>query len=354
MPTLARQALHVALAALGVASCAGDAPDPDTAATGASSLGSAGPSSSGGSAPTTSSGGTGATDPTTPDTAGTTGDPQTTGDASSTSSGPDDTTGSTSSSAGTGATTDSSGTTGGGGLVWSPPPGTSWQWQLSGALDTSLDVQMYDIDLFDTDAGTIADLRADGRVVICYFSAGSHEDWRPDAGDFPPASIGEPLDGWPGERWLDVRDPEVRAVQAARLDLAATKGCDGVEPDNVDGYTNGSGFPLTYDDQLDYNLWLASEAHARDLSIGLKNDLDQVGDLEPAFDWALNEECVDYDECDVLTPFIDADKAVFHVEYVDDPGQGPGKAASVCPQTMPLGFSTLIKEWDLTAWRIPC
>ncbi len=233
-------------------------------------------------------------------------------------------------------------------------PGTSWQWQLSGTVDTSVDVAMYDIDLFDVPQDVIDALHADGRIVICYFSAGSHEDWRPDAGDFPPGAIGKPLDGWPGERWLDVRDPQVRAVQAARLDLAAAKGCDGVEPDNVDGYANDTGFPLTAADQLDYDAWLAAEAHARGLSVGLKNDLEQIPDLEPMFDWALDEECLAYDECDLLAPFVDAGKAVFHVEYVDAPGQGQAKADAVCPMTAPLGFSTLIKTWDLDAWRIAC
>jgi hypothetical protein len=60
----------------------------------------------------------------------------------------------------------------------------------------------------------------------------------------------------------------------ARLDLAVAKGCDGVEPDNVDGYANNTNFPLTVQDQLQFNIWLANEAHARGLSIGLKNDLD--------------------------------------------------------------------------------
>lgn len=242
----------------------------------------------------------------------------------------------------------------GGGGVWVPPPGTNWQWQLTGTIDTSLDVEMYDIDLFDAPQAVIDALHADGRIVVCYFSAGSYEDWRPDAGDFPMQALGKPLDGWPGERWLDVRDPMVRAVQAARLDLAAAKNCDGVEPDNVDGYQNDTGFPLTARDQLDYNTWLATEAHARGLSVGLKNDLDQVEALEPLFDWALDEECVAYDECDRLAPFVAAGKAVFHVEYVDDPAEGQAKADAVCPVTAPLSFSTLIKQWDLDAWRIAC
>ena len=68
------------------------------------------------------------------------------------------------------------------------PPGTSWQWQLSGIIDTSFDVQMYDIDLFNTDQSVIDQLHNDGRIVICYFCGGSWEDWRPDAGQFPDSS----------------------------------------------------------------------------------------------------------------------------------------------------------------------
>jgi hypothetical protein len=120
-------------------------------------------------------------------------------------------------------------------------------------------------------------------------------------------------------------------------------------PDNVDGYTNQSGFPLTAGTQLDYNRFLAREAHARGLSVGLKNDLEQVGDLLADFDWALSEECLKYDECSSLTPFITAGKAVFHVEY-----GAQALAQTVCPKTKPLGFSTLIKKLDLDAWRVAC
>jgi hypothetical protein len=233
--------------------------------------------------------------------------------------------------------------------IWQPPPGTSWQWQLSGTIDTSVDVAMYDVDLVEAPDAVIAELRGRGVIVICYFSAGSHEDWRADAGDFPTAAIGEPLDGWPGERWLDVRDDGVRAVMRARLDHAAARGCDGVEPDNVDGYANTTGFPLTAADQLDFNRFLAAEAHARGLSIGLKNDLDQVADLLADFDWSLDEECHQYDECDLLEPFVAAGKAVFNVEYGDQ-----ALADSVCPDANARDFDTLVKRLELDAWRIAC
>jgi hypothetical protein len=41
--------------------------------------------------------------------------------------------------------------------LWVPSPKTTWQWQLNGLpLDTSVDVEMYDIDLFDNDTATVA------------------------------------------------------------------------------------------------------------------------------------------------------------------------------------------------------
>ncbi len=231
---------------------------------------------------------------------------------------------------------------------WQPVPGTSWQIQYSGTLDTSLDVQVYDIDLFDTPQSVIDTLHADGRKVICYFSAGSWEDWRSDAGDFPAGVLGNSLEDWPGEKWLDIRQVDLLApIMRARLDLAVSKHCDGVDPDNVDGYTNDTGFPLTADDQLTYNRFLSTEAHARGLAIGLKNDLGQIPDLLADFDWALNEECFSYNECDLLTPFVQANKPVFGVEYNFD-------TADFCPQANAMNFDFLKKHWNLDAWRVAC
>lgn len=228
--------------------------------------------------------------------------------------------------------------------IWSPAPGATWQWQLTGEVNTTFDVEMYDIDLFDTPQEVIDGLHADGRIVICYFSAGSHEDWRPDADDFPEAVLGDPLDEWPGERWLDVRQLDLlQPIMQARMELAVSKNCDGVEPDNVDGYTNDSGFPLTGADQLAYNRWLASAAHELGLSIGLKNDLNQVEALVDDFDWALNEQCFQYDECELLLPFIEAGKAVFGVEYSEEGLD----LADYCPVANEYGFSWLTKTYDL-------
>ncbi len=230
---------------------------------------------------------------------------------------------------------------------WRPRPGLSWQWQLQGKLDLSLAADVYDIDLFDTPASTIHALQARGKRVVCYFSAGSFEAWRNDADTFPASVKGKKMDGW-DELWLDIRKVrELAPIMRTRLDLAAHKGCDGVEPDNVDAYSNDSGFPLTGTDQLVYNRFLASEAHARGLAIGLKNDLDQVETLEPHFDFAINEQCFQYSECALLTPFIEANKAVFGAEY-------ERSTAAFCPMTRALGLNTIKKRYDLDAYLERC
>jgi hypothetical protein len=139
-------------------------------------------------------------------------------------------------------------------------------------------VTVYVSDCFDSDADEIAALRARGGAPVGYFSAGSREDWRPDAGSFAAADVGAPLDGWPGERWLDVRSAGVRDIMLRRMSACKAKGFVAVDPDNVDGFANPNGLPtpLTADDQLDYNRWLAAAAHGLGLGVGLKNDVGQI------------------------------------------------------------------------------
>jgi hypothetical protein len=231
---------------------------------------------------------------------------------------------------------------------WRPGPRTTWQWQLATPVDRSVKAQMFDIDLFDNSRAVVGALKARGRRVVCYLSAGSLERWRPDARTFPASVIGAPLDGWPGERWLDIRRLDVLGpIIERRLDLCRAKGFDGVEPDNVDAYSNRSGFALTAADQLAFNRFLARAAHARGLSVGLKNDLEQARALEPSFDWALTEQCFQYRECERLAPFVRARKAVFSVEY--RLGRG-----SFCAQARRLGFSAMRKRLALGAWRQAC
>ena len=230
---------------------------------------------------------------------------------------------------------------------WRPAPGLSWQWQLTGRVDTSVAARVFDVDLFATRAATVAELRAQGKRVICYMSAGAWERWRPDAERFPRRLLGR-SNGWDGERWLDIRRLDLLApILRDRLDRCARKGFDGVEFDNVDGYANRTGFPLTGSDQLRFNRWLADAAHRRGLAAGLKNDLGQIDQLEPFFDFAINEECFYYRECGKLRRFIAAGKPVFHVEY-------ELRRDRFCSRADDLGFSSMRKGWDLGRWRRPC
>ena len=231
--------------------------------------------------------------------------------------------------------------------IWVPAPGTPWQWQLTGPVDTAVDVPVYDVDGTYTDAATVASLHTKGRKVICYVNAGAWEDFRPDRSEFPSPVLGA-ADGWPGEKWLDIRQIDIlQPIMAARFAACAANGFDAIEADLVDGYANPTGFPLTAADQLRYNLMLAGVAHGLGLSIALKNDLDQVPQLVGAFDFAIDEQCFQYAECDRLTPFVKAGKAVFEVEYQLDNAQ-------FCPRGNAMGFAAMRKNLALDAPRWPC
>jgi hypothetical protein len=236
--------------------------------------------------------------------------------------------------------------------AWAPAVGDTWQWQLKQTIDTSYDVAVYDIDLFDTPQSTIDLLKSQGKRVVCYFSAGSSEDWRADFAGFAPEDQGNPLQGWAGERWLDTRSSNVRSLMSARMDVAVSKGCDGVEPDNVDGYTNDPGFPLTAATQLDYNRFLAAEAHARGLAVGLKNDTDQVAALQPDFDFAVNEQCNEFaeggvSECAVYTAFTDQGKPVFNAEYAQRFVDDVAAREALCAASQAANIRTLVLPLEL-------
>ncbi len=241
------------------------------------------------------------------------------------------------------------------GQWYRPAVTATWQWQLLGTVNTQYDVDVYDIDLFDGPATQIASLQAAGKRVICYFSAGSFEDFRSDAASFRSQELGNVFDDFPNERWLDIRSPNVLAIMESRLDMAVDKGCDGVEPDNVDGFANNTGFNLTSADQLTFNRTIANEAHERGLSVGLKNDLDQIANLIAFFDFQVNEQCHEFDECAALDPFITAGKPVFNAEYELRLVSDEVARAQLCDAARARNFRTLIVPFDLDdSFRFSC
>jgi hypothetical protein len=231
---------------------------------------------------------------------------------------------------------------------WVPPQNATWDWQLAVPVDQTVDAQVYDIDLFQNEASVVSSLHAQGRHVICYLDTGTWEGWRPDASKFPASVLGNADPGWTEERWLDIRQLSIlEPIMEARFKLCKEKGFDAIEADNVDVFQNNSGFPLTPADQLTYNKWLASEAHALGLSIAMKSDTNQIPELEPYFDFQVDEECIEYAECNLLEPFIKAGKAVLEVEYAKTPSQ-------FCAQLNALKFMAMQKKKELDAWSAPC
>ena len=238
-----------------------------------------------------------------------------------------------------------------------PTASATWQWQLLGSVNTGYDVDLYDVDLFDVPDSTFQTLRDDGRLIVCYFSAGSVEDWRVDASDFPDEAIGRKLDGWEGERWLDIRHPVVMQVMLDRLDRSAERDCDLVELDNVDAWDNRTGFDLNLDDTLGFLKTLANEAHARGMGIAKKNGAATVVELEPWFDLAVVEQCAEYEECDVWDPFLAADKPVLQAEYTnkDDREAAEALGREICPGAVADNRRVLVLPLDLDdRFRVSC
>jgi hypothetical protein len=197
---------------------------------------------------------------------------------------------------------------------WLPPQRLTWYWQLQGSVKVE-PVTATDMDGFDNSAATVARFHALGQKLICYIDVGTAEDFRSDDSAFPASVLGQ-TNGWPGEKWLDVRQlSTLEPIMTARFRMCAEKGFDAVEPDNIDGYENGTGFPITATQQLTYDEWVAHEVHALGMSVFQKNDPDQASQLQPYFDGALDEQCNQYSECSSFSPYLSAGKPVLNAEY---------------------------------------
>ena len=253
-------------------------------------------------------------------------------------------------------------------LKMSPDPNVmppKWDWQLAVPVKLNADatIKIYDIEMFENEKNTTVQmLHANGKKVICYVDVGSWENWRDDAAQFPASILGTTYSGFPDERWLDIRDvnplksttgTKLAYILKARFDRAKAMGCDAIEPDNMDGYDStaheASGFPLTYEDQILFNLWVADEVHSRGMYVGLKNNINQARDsrIYMAFDFVVSEQCFQYKECQFFDKFLELDKPVFEAEY--------GMALTkFCPKAKPLRISAIKKRPALNTRREDC
>lgn len=241
--------------------------------------------------------------------------------------------------------------------TWRPAIGNTWQILSGEAIaGPTLRAQVYNIDLFANNASIINVFHKKGRRVICYFSAGTYESWRPDASKFTNTTIGNPVANSTGENWLDTTSQSVRDIMEARIKLAKSKGCDGVNPDNMDGYLftgdNGTGFGLSATTGVEYMRWLSNTAHHLDVAIGLRNSAELINQTMDVIDWQLNEGCAQLGNCDAYQPFIEAGKPVFHIEYATNASASVLNMA--CNADGSQHFSTLIKKSSLDSWAAEC
>lgn len=288
------------------------------------------------------------------------------------------------------------------GACWTPPLDARWQYQLeahrgrfaaTGGINVDICAKpftkgpcvspdVYDIDLYvdqnvsgdDTfvvNTAAVNAIHARGRHAICYLSAGDVEIFRPDYAQFVAfdASCGHCLIGkpfsrvFPDEYWANInndhgqRDFMLQMVDA-RVAKCAAAGFDGVEFDVVDAYDQGTattGWNISAATQLTYDQQLGNLAHRHGLTAALKNDLGQLAALMPYFDYAINEQCFEFAECDNNPPpgypaWVAAGKAVFTVEYRRSP-------AKFCKTANAAGYNSIKKSGSFSLYDkpwVPC
>jgi hypothetical protein len=179
-------------------------------------------------------------------------------------------------------------------------------------------------DMSETPAADIAQCKGMGARMLCYFSS-QYEEWRDDADQF--GALEGPLDGWPGEFWVDPNDPANLDVMIARLDFAVAQGCDGVDVDNIDR-----------DGHETYISTIFQEARNRGLLVSQKNAVEKIELFWDLVDLYQNEECQEYEEC---AAYEGLGRPVHNIEYTP------------C-QTIPYLYSHRKDVQAMDAWEEPC
>jgi hypothetical protein len=233
--------------------------------------------------------------------------------------------------------------------------GLSFDWQLDDIdINSNFSADVVDVDAFTTSAETVAALHAKGKKVIAYLSVGTLENDRYDASLIPKEVLGKTYPEWPNEKWLDIRQiDKLKPWLNSRINMILKKKFDGIEPDNMDGYDNESGFNIQIADTKKYADYLISLAHNNGLSIGQKNVKELSADYASKFDWMLTEDAFAQGWQDELSVYIKLKKPVFAVEYTDEMSQSEFEK-NVCPAAGQLHYTAILKKRDLSQWVDRC
>jgi hypothetical protein len=272
--------------------------------------------------------------------------------------------------------------------MWQPTPGERWQYQLqshdgafpsTGGINvdicevpfaggTCVRPSVFDIDLYadlktgELNTAAVAAIHASGGHAVCYVDAGSIETYRPDYQRFVEFDhacngclIGKPFSKiFNDENYANLNNDQgqrdfMLKMNDARVAKCKEAGFDAVEFDVVDSWQTSadhSGWDISARTQLVFNRALAGIAHDYGMAAALKNDLPQIPQLEPTFDFAINEQCFQYHECDNLSRFVQDGKAVLTVEY-----RTPLDA--FCPKAAKLGFDSILKAPNFSLYDLP-
>ena len=112
---------------------------------------------------------------------------------------------------------------------------------------------------------------------------------------------------------------------------------------DLDVYVQSSGFAVDAGVQLAFNLWLARAAHARDLAVGIVNNLGQANELAGAFDFLVASDSLGAGNCVAAGAFRRAGKPVYLVAYTNV----PRRMDMMCTEAAELGAPVIFKTLTL-------
>lgn len=194
----------------------------------------------------------------------------------------------------------------GGANRYAPPPANaSFDYQIGGAYQPPAGVTVVSRDRGASPAA--------GLYNICYINAFQAQPeeaswWKANHPDLLLHDASGQLvvdSGW-NEILLDISTDAKRTalmgIVGGWVDGCASKGFLGVEPDNLDSWTRSKGL-LTQPEAIAYAKLLVAYAHGKNLAVAQKNTLElgSAGTTQIGFDFAIAEQCADYDECQGYT-----------------------------------------------------
>jgi endo-alpha-1,4-polygalactosaminidase (GH114 family) len=238
---------------------------------------------------------------------------------------------------------------------WRPKAGLTFDWNLKNINTNDLfDAQVVDVDAFETTAETVKSLHAQGKKVIAYVSVGTLEKNRPDSDLLGSGLIGKVYPEWPDEKWLDIRQiSKLKPFFVSRFNMIKKKGFDAIEPDNLDGYNNDTGFNISLKETMLFCDYIIDLAHSFGLGIGQKNMPELTILYSKKFDWALIEDAFNQGWQKEMIPYINVNKPVFAVEYTDNIDQKQFEQV-ICPQSQLFKYNVILKNRMLDKWIYSC